>query len=374
MIPSHLTDADLRDIGERLDAIQARERASLGAADRAYILRLIRVQRWMALGGRALIFASLLGLPVALGSWPLFWVLISLGTLTLALSKILENMEIGHNVIHGQWDWMNDPDIHSANWEWDHGCPARQWKHTHNVVHHTWTNVLGMDRDIGYGMMRVTEHQRWHPFYLFQPLWIVLMAMYFEWFIALHDLEIPRVLKGKRDKAEARAILRESGAKVGRQALKDYLLWPLLAGPFFFIVLGANFTANVLRNIWTWAVIFCGHFPDGVSHFSKSVVATESRGGWYVRQMLGSCNIRGGRLVHILTGNLSHQIEHHLFPDLPSNRYARVAPEVEALCREYGLAYNSHSFGRQLGSVLWKLLRLTFPGGKRPSRRAAAAG
>ncbi len=374
MIPSHLTEADLHAIGERLDAIGARERASLGQADRAYILRLIRAQKLLAIGGRLGIFASLAWLPAALGSWPMFWVVLCLGIGALALAKILENMEIGHNVIHGQWDWMNDPAIHSSTWEWDHACPARQWKHTHNVVHHTWTNVLGMDRDIGYGMMRVTERQRWHPFYLFQPLWLVVMAVYFDWFIALHDLEIPRVLKGQRNKAEARAILREAGAKTGRQALKDFVLWPLLAGPFFLIVLAANFAANVLRNIWTFAVIFCGHFPEGVSHFSKSIVAGESRGAWYVRQMLGSCNIRGGRLMHLLTGNLSHQIEHHLFPDLPSNHYVRVAPEVRALCEQYGLTYNSRPFIRQFGSVLWKLLRLTFPSGKRPRRRAVAAG
>lgn len=373
MIPQHLTEDDLDAIGTRLDAIGQRERAGLGEADRRYILRLIRAQRLMAVGGRVAIFASIAWLPWLLASWPVFWTVLASGTVLLAMAKILENMEIGHNVIHGQWDWMNDPAIHSSTYEWDHACPARQWKHTHNVIHHTWTNVLGKDRDIGYGMMRVTPHQRWHPMYLLQPFNMLIMAAYFEWFVALHDLEIPRVLRGQRNKAETRALLRELGAKAGRQSLKDYVLWPLLAGPFFFVVLGANFVANILRNIWTWAVIFCGHFPDGVAHFSKRDVIGESRGAWYVRQMLGSCNISGGRLLHIATGNLSHQIEHHLYPDLPSNRYASIAPEVRALCAEYGLAYNARSFPRQLGSVLWTLLRLSVPGQRRPSRRTAAA-
>ena len=47
-----------------------------------------------------------------------------LGTAALSLAKILDNMEIGHNVLHGQWDWMRDPKIHSSTWEWDHTSPA----------------------------------------------------------------------------------------------------------------------------------------------------------------------------------------------------------------------------------------------------------
>jgi len=59
-------------------------------------------------------------------------------------------MEIGHNVLHGQWDWMNDPEIHSATWEWDMVGVAKHWRITHNVSHHTYTNIIGMDDDARY--------------------------------------------------------------------------------------------------------------------------------------------------------------------------------------------------------------------------------
>ena len=68
-------------------------------------------------------------------------------------------MEIGHNVLHGQWDWMRDPKIHSTTWEWDNASPAAQWKHAHNELHHNFTNVIGKDNDLGYGIMRVDEDQ-----------------------------------------------------------------------------------------------------------------------------------------------------------------------------------------------------------------------
>ncbi len=187
-------------------------------------------------------------------------------------------MEIAHNVMHGQWDWMRDPDIQSRTWEWDHACPADQWRHSHNVVHHTWTNVLGRDRDVGYGMLRMSAQQRWSPFYLLQPLNAVLMAVFFEWFIAVHDLEINRLLKGKKDRAEARRQWRDIRRKAGRQALKDYVLFPLMAGPFFLYVAAANLAANLLRNVWTFVIIFCGHFPAGVHVFSPEQIEGESRG------------------------------------------------------------------------------------------------
>lgn len=378
--PVCLTPAAIEGFGRELDAIRDEALESRGERDRRYILVLIKTQRALGLCGRALIFSSMLFLPAwshAAAGWASFGPLLALGILGLGLAKILENMEIAHNVLHAQWDWMKDPEIQSSTWEWNNVCPSDQWMHSHNVVHHTWTNVLGKDRDVGYGMLRVTERQRWHPFYLLQPLHAAMMALLFEWFIALHDLEINRVLAGKKTWVQLRPMLRQIGRKAWRQVLKDYIAWPLLgvalAAPFaladlgppllsvFLWVMAANAGANILRNLWTFVIIFCGHFPAGVHHFSKEDVENETRGHWYLRQLLGSCNIRGGKLFHILSGNLSHQIEHHLFPDLCSNRYPEIAPRVQALAARYGLPYNTGSLTRQFGTTMWKILRLSLP-------------
>jgi linoleoyl-CoA desaturase len=108
----------------------------------------------------------------------------------------------------------------------------------------------------------------------------------------------------------------------------------------------------------------CGHFPEGVETFEKAVLdEKETRGEWYVRQMLGSANISGSKAMHLMSGNLSHQIEHHLFPDLPSNRYAEVAPKVKALFEKYDLNYHEASFPRQVGSAWHKVVRLSLPNG-----------
>ncbi|SFF38957.1 linoleoyl-CoA desaturase [Fontimonas thermophila] len=349
---THLSPAEIEAFGRELDAIRDEVKASLGARDAAYIRRLIRIQRMLDLSGRALLFAGVL---------PPAWLA---GTALLSVAKILENMEIGHNVMHAQWDWMRDPKIHSSTWEWDTACPAAQWKHSHNYMHHTYTNVVGMDRDVGYGILRMSPKQRWRVWNLGQPVYNAWLAILFQYGVALHDVEFDRVVQGKKTWREAWTQLKAIARKTSRQTLKDYVLFPVLAGPFFAYVFAGNLTANLVRNLWAYAIIFCGHFPAGAHTFEPEAVANETRGHWYLRQLLGSCNIRGGKLFHILSGNLSHQIEHHLFPDLPSNRYAEIAPRVQALCAKYGLPYNSASFTRQFGTTLWRVLRLSLPGGQ----------
>ena len=258
-------------------------------------------------------------------------------------------MEIGHNVMHGQYDWMGDPGLNSRMYEWDNVCPSEQWKYSHNYIHHTYTNILGKDRDIGYGILRMDEDQPWHPYYLGNPLYAFLLMVFFEWGVAMHDLEVENIVKGhaqasRRTRRSTPGIMR----KVKRQALKDYLLFPALTGPLFPLTLAGNATANLVRNIWAFNIIFCGHFPAGVATFSEEESEDETRGQWYYRQLLGSANITGGKLFHLMTGNLTHQIEHHLFPDLPARRYPEIAGEVQEICERYGLPYNTGRLGRQL--------------------------
>jgi len=349
---AHLSAEDIEQIGIELDAIRQGILDSRGASDAAYIRRMITTQRSLELGSRVLLLASI---------FPPAWLL---GTAGLSIAKILENMEVGHNILHGQWDWMRDPKIHSTTWEWDMASPSAQWKHSHNELHHTYTNVVGKDNDLGYGIMRVDEDQRWHPMYLLQPVWNFVNACFFEYGIAAYDLELGKNLrKGRRNSPEFRARAKQVLQKIRKQATKDYLLHPLLSLPTgsFLPTLAANFTANVVRNLWSHSVIMCGHFPEGVETFEKTSIEGESRGEWYVRQMLGSANISGSPFMHVMTGNLSHQIEHHLFPDLPSNRYAEVAPKVRALFDKYELNYHAAPLPQQVYSAWHRVVRLSLP-------------
>lgn len=345
-IDRELTTVELDAFGNELDALRQRTLADLGTADARYIRRIRAAVRLCCWSGRALLM---------LGWLPPTWLL---GTLLLGLGKILENMELGHNVMHGQYDWMNDPEFAGRSYEWDIAGPSDFWRHTHNHVHHTWTNVLGMDDDVGYGLVRLFPEQRWKPFYRWQPLWVTIQAVLFQYSIAIQHLRLDQVYKGKLSRAEVAPRIQQFNAKLLRQWGKDYLFFPLLAlllGANALAVLAGNGLANLLRNLWTFAVIFCGHFTEQAAVFSKESVAGESRGHWYLRQLRGSSNLSGGPLLHILTGNLSHQIEHHLFPDLPARRYAALAVEVREIAARYGQTYNCGSLWAQFATVLRRI-------------------
>jgi linoleoyl-CoA desaturase len=350
---AHLSAEDVASLGKELDAIRQQVLDTRGAADAAYIRRVIDVQRKLELGSRVVLMAS---------RFRPAWIL---GTTGLTLAKILDNMEIGHNVLHGQWDWMRDPKIHSTTWEWEHATPAEEWKRSHNGRHHLYTNILGKDNDLGYGIMRVDEDQPWKPRYLVQPVWNFFNACLFEYGIAAYDLDLGDTLREKRGfTPELKARIRTTVGKVRRQMTKDFVLFPLLSGPSFLSTLGANATASLVRNVWSHSVIMCGHFPEGVETFEQPELDEgETRAEWYLRQMLGSANISGSPLLHLLTGNLSHQIEHHLFPDLPSNRYREIAPRVRELFERYGLRYHVAPMPQQVASAWHKVLRLSLPNG-----------
>ena len=340
--------------GAELDALRARIVAELGEPDARYIRRIRDTVRYSEFAGRVLLLAGL---------FPPAWIA---GSITLGVSKILENMELGHNVIHGQYDWMNDPEFNSASYEWDNVCAASAWRRTHNHIHHTYTNVVGHDDDIGYGVLRIFPEQPWHPVNLPQPVYALAMAVLFQYGVGIQNSRIDLVLAGKLSLREALPELKIFARKIRKQVLKDYVAMPLLAGPAVLSVLSGNVAANLIRNLWAFAIIFCGHFTADAQVFPESVLEGETRGDWYLRQLHGSSNLQGGALFDILSGNLSHQIEHHLFPDLPAHRYAAIAQEVQALCTKYGQHYNTGRFSTQFFSVLQRILRQSLP--NRPAK------
>lgn len=351
-------DSPADELGAELDRIRAEITADRGSADARYIRKVIAVQRGLELAGRAALEVSL---------FPPAWLA---GTAMLSAAKILDNMELGHNILHGQWDWMADPAVHSTTWDWDFLTPADAWQHTHNNLHHSWTNVVGRDRDLGYSILRMSPEQPWKPVHLAQPLYNAMLALVFDWGIALFDLETDAAATGRKRRRDMRTEVKALVRKAVRQVAKDYLLFPALAGPSALPCLLGNLAANTVRNVWAHTIIFCGHFPGDVRTFAEDEVEDETRGEWYLRQIQGSANIQGGPLFRVLSGNLGYQIEHHLFPDLPSNRYAQIAPRVRGLCERYGIPYVTGPLARQYASMWGRVLRYALPG----DRRARSSG
>src|SRR3954464_1727683 len=240
---ARLSDEEIEKIGEEFETIGNEVFDSLGDRDRRYIVAMIEMHRRMLVASRAILAAG--EFPPALVA----------GTTLLSMAKILENMEIGHNVMHGQWDWMNDPHIHSSTWDWDTASTKEAWKHSHNYIHHTYTNIRGKDKDLGYEIMRIDPHQKWHAVYLLQPIYNALLMFFFEWGVAFHDMDIEAIRRGEKPKEDLVKDLKGIGGKAWTQIRKDYIAFPALSALAFGkrgfkATFWANFTANIVRNIW----------------------------------------------------------------------------------------------------------------------------
>lgn len=355
------TFEELQAFEKELDAIGAEQRQTLGERDARYIKGILRTVRVCEVIGRGLLM---------FGWFPPTWLL---GAFILGIAKIIDNMELGHNVMHGQFNFMNDPRFHGDTFEWDNTCPREEWRHAHNFVHHTYTNVIGKDRDFGYGMLRLSSDLRWSWLHPFQLALTALLALFFEWFVAIHDMQMDKVVIGRKKWSDVRPQWLLVRAKIGKVIRRDYIGWPLVGlavGACFghatdtaLAVLMGHVVGNLIRNVWAWAIIFCGHFTEDIYTFSRESIEGETKGQWYLRQILGSSNISGGKLMHLLSGNLSHQVEHHLYPDIPANRYIDMAPKVRAVCAKYGVPYNTGSFAWQLATVFKRIARYSLPGG-----------
>lgn len=346
-----LSSDQIEEMGVKIEALRREVMDSLNETDAEYIYKIRNFVRYSEIASRGMLMFA--------GWIPPVWLL---GTGLLGISKIVENMELGHNVMHGQFDWLNDPSLNGANYDWDTMATGQDWKYTHNYIHHTYTNIVGMDHDVGYGLIRVSDAQKWEPRFLLNIPLAAQLMLFFEWYVGIQSLHLEDVIAYKtKTWAQVWEDASYVRKKMKRQVLKDYVFFPLIAGPNAIPVFAGNAVANVIRSLWASAVIFNGHFTEDAENFEMDNIENETRAEWYVRQIRGSSNFTGTKWLHILSGNLSHQIEHHLFPDMPANRYAEVAPKIKAICAEYGVNYNEASFMKQFGSVWVKIAKYSLP-------------
>ncbi|UQA91987.1 fatty acid desaturase family protein [Streptomyces halobius] len=339
-----------------LDNVYSRTIGTLDENDVRYLRSIVRAQRALEAAGRCTIqFGRSRPARVA-------------GVLALAAAKILDNLEIGHNVLHGQYDWAKDPHLHSDSYEWDTILPARLWRYQHNFVHHVYANIYGLDENLRAGPIRLSVQQPWQPHHIAGPLLLLATAPIAELAIALHAAdEIGRGSTSSDLKSTPKRLRQDILLKAARQAAKDLVLFPLLSGRRAGDTLIANSSALVLRNLWIFAISLCNHYPEDVTVFNQDVLENETRGQRYVRQIRGAANIEGSRMLHILAGHFTHHIEHHLFPDVPSSRYREISYQVRNICERYGIPYTTASFPAQIASAFRNLCALALPPNGRKS-------
>lgn len=351
-------------IEAEFDAIKQRYRANLGPKDVAYIKGLRRKSRMAELLGRGLIWIS--PGPITFG----------LGVAFLWLHRNLESLDIGHNVLHGQYDYFPEiPQFHSHNFKWKAPVDEEGWRREHNGLHHVHTNVYEMDPDLNHGILRMNdqvpwnEYHRWQvPMYLFIAYPIVLYGFNQQnlgFRQSYRERKFPAGNEGyapvHHPGVTEQQLKRRHWLSVGRVVFKEYLVFPVLAlvtGYSFFKVMLGNMLADGLNNYWISLTIQATHLTEPL----QPADALAHKGRWYLSQLDSTVNFKGSRFMSVLWGHLNYQIEHHLFPDIPSRHYPDMALEVQAVCAKYGLPYKCNpSWGHAIKNYLGVMWKYSFP-------------
>jgi len=360
-------DAFYDQIEQEFEAIKQRHRAKMGAEDVAYIKGLRLKSRIFEVLGRGLLWTS--RNPLSFGA----------GVGFLFLHRNIEAIEIGHNVLHGQYDYFPEiPQFHSHNFKWKAPIDEEGWRREHNAMHHVHTNVYEKDPDLNHGLLRTNDLVPWQKSHLWQvPLYfgVVYPTMLYRFnaqnlgFTQEYRAEAfetgnqgyavvdtSYASKEQREKMHARSV--------NRVLFKEYLVFPLLAkltGRSALKVLAGNFLADTINNYWIGMTIQATHFTEDL----QDEAAVDHKGRWYLSQLESSVNFKGNRWQSILWGHLNYQIEHHLFPDTPSHRYPDMAKDVKALCQKYNLTYKcNESWAKAIKNYTAVFWKYSFPSKK----------
>ncbi|MDO8330208.1 MAG: acyl-CoA desaturase [Fluviicoccus sp.] len=358
------TDALYDQIEQEFEAIKTRHRQQLGEADIAYIRSIRRNSRIAEVAGRGLLW---------LGRGPLSFVA---GTGLVWLHRNLEAIEIGHNVLHGQYDYFPEiPEFHSHNFKWKAPIDEEAWRREHNAMHHVHTNVYEKDPDLNHGILRTNDKTPWNPSHRFQvPMYLLAAYPTMLYRFNAQNLGFSQEYRAENFPLgnEGYAMVDTGGASVAerekrhlrsimRVMVKEYGVFPALAaltGRSPLRVLAGNAIADVVNNYWIGLTIQATHFTEPL----QPEDAIDHKGRWYLSQLESSVNFKGSRRMSILWGHLNYQIEHHLFPDIPSHRYPDMAKEVKAVCAKHGITYKCNpSWGKAIRNYVKVLWKYSFP-------------
>lgn len=358
MTTSANAETDLKAFGRDINALRARIEAEIGEDDVRQLKHLAAFSRGLEVAGRGLIHFSFEPFSFALG------------VLSLAAHKQLHGSEIGHAVLHGAYEKLPGAERYqSTSYWWESPIDERSWHRGHNIAHHQYTNIVGKDPDCQYGIIRLNDnvpHKAVHTHQELQALWVwpsfsFNMAAHFTGLVDFYTRKPADydVLPDRSVKTVVTAHKRWL-RKVVPYYAKEYGLFPLLAGPFFWKVALGNWVAEMLRSTYTAATIFTGHVGEDTASYPEGTKA-RGRAHWYAMQIEAANNFDVPRWMSVLCGGLDYQIEHHLFPRWPPNRLRQAAPEVRAICDKHGVTYRTGTWRHMLGKVFSRLRQLGRP-------------
>lgn len=302
-------------------------------------------------GGTKLFFK---GLFIALSALTIYIVLVFftppiLVAIMLCCLLGLNFAVIGFNIMHegghgsfSKYKWLNDISAYSLNIL---GGTIHFWKQKHNIDHHTYTNIEGMDHDIDVKFMRMHEEQPRYWYHKFQHYyWVLLYGISYMAWILYQDFEKYFSIKmgktGQRRQLETKEHLIFWLTKT--TYIFIYLILPILMVGWIETIIGFVIVAVVCG--FSISIVFqLAHVVEGTQFPAPDVQTNKIQKEWAVHQINTTANFATkSRITSWFLGGLNFQVEHHLFPGISHIHYPQINKLVKETCKEFNVAYLEH--------------------------------
>lgn len=271
-------------------------------------------------------------------------------TAIMGLGKAGIGLSVMHDANHGAYSrkkWVNTLVGYSLNIV---GANATNWKIQHNIKHHTYTNVTGMDEDISNkgGLLRFDPntprkpHHKWQHIYA----WFLYGLMTMSWIIVKDITQLVEYTKDGMLKKQTKSVTRAWAWLILTKIFyySYALALPILftSLPWYHIVLGfllMHYVAGfVLAIIFQPAHVMEDHTFEDVKEGEDTIEEN-----WAVHQLKTTCNFAPkNKILSWYVGGLNYQVEHHLFPNICHVHYRKISKIVRETAEEYNIPYRSY--------------------------------
>src|SRR5690606_6079574 len=256
---------------------------------------------------------------------------------------------IGFNIMHegghgsfSRYKWLNDVSAYSLNLL---GGNIHFWKQKHNIDHHTYTNIEGMDHDIDVKFMRMHEEQPRYGYHRFQHYyWVLLYGISYMAWVLYQDFEkyFSRKMEktGRRKKLDVKEHVIFWLTKVGYVFL--YFIIPILFVGWVQTLVG--FVVLSIACGFSISIVFqLAHVVEGTQFPEADSETNKIEKEWAVHQLATTAKFATqSKIADWFLGGLNVQVEHHLFPSISHVHYPQINKLVKETCQEFNVAYLEH--------------------------------
>jgi fatty acid desaturase len=355
-----------------IDAIK--ETIEVGEEDFAHLLKLEKWGRFATISGFALIaIVTILNSYANSGMSTLdFWLFGIIGAFLIGVGNVARWSNVTHPILHGAYDKVpNIPKRYTKNGfakgnrryiDWLDWIKPDAWAFEHNIMHHYHLGELDDPDNIEKNLEWL--HKKSFPMffkyaivYLFAGIW--KLAYYAPNTLRILDNKERKAVNDPRSTSYQISPFTKNGLELWKHYILPYGLFQFIFLPLWFLPFGfsAVLTAfgflvlgEIFANLHSFLVIVPNHSAEDIYQFSTP---HKTQGEYYLRQIMGSVNYNTGTdLIDFMHGFLNYQIEHHLFPNMPSSFYQKMQPIVKDICKKHNLEYRQESVFKRIGMTL----------------------